>query len=117
MDLRGETELIYVLDEFSLSILDEHDGDSSRSSVLPSEKTLGLYSVFFGIIPDNKNIVTPDISDQWINLKAFLGRLTAANTCHLGMGRVGYLCDSFIRDDDVRETLYSMSACSLLLSI
>ena len=34
MDLRGENELTPVLDEFSLSILDEHDGNYSR--VLPS---------------------------------------------------------------------------------
>ncbi len=45
----------------------------------------------------------PDSNYLWININAFLARLASVNVCTAGLRRVGYMCDSFIQDNDVRE--------------
>ena len=47
--------------------------------------------------------IRPECNIQWINLNAFLARLSSVNTCIVGVQRIQYLCESFIEDNDVRE--------------
>lgn len=65
-------------------------------------KTLGLWSEVLSPIRE-LNLVRPESKDQRIILNTFLARCTTANICNVGMRRVGFLCDSFITDEDVRE--------------
>ena len=65
-------------------------------------KTLGLWGEVLSPIRGPYTVSLED-DEQWINFNAFIARLSAANVSCLGMREVGYLCDCFIMDDDVRE--------------
>lgn len=66
-------------------------------------KTLGLWSEVLSPIRESLNLVRPESNDQWIILNTFLARSAAAGVCNVGLDRVGFFCDSFITDEDVRE--------------
>lgn len=65
--------------------------------------TIGLWSEVLSPIRELLNLVRPESNDQWINLNIFLASSAAANVCKVGLYRVGFFCDSFITDEDVRE--------------
>lgn len=65
--------------------------------------TLGLCSEVLSPIREPLNPVRPESNDQWIILNTFLARSAAAGVCTVGLYHVGFSCDSFITDEDVRE--------------
>ncbi|MCJ1346576.1 hypothetical protein MMC31_004794 [Peltigera leucophlebia] len=72
------------------------------SAINPSKAIWSLWCEVLAPIRGGSQI-RPESNIQWINLNAFLARLASINTCNIGLDRVGYLCDSFIKHDDVRD--------------
>lgn len=53
--------------------------------------------------------IRPESNLEWVILNAFTARLAARSVFWVGPSRVGYLCESFIKDEKVREDLFIFS--------
>ena len=104
--MRNETDLSFVLSELNVAIdMDTYcEFYNPKKLILYCAKTssLDLYSQVLAPIL-KPNSIKPESNIQWINLHAFVARLSSVNTCTGGFRVVGEMCGTIINDDGVRK--------------
>lgn len=109
IDLRKTTDLTNVLAELDCP------WRSSKSVIYPcsdvlrpkiflfhraNTRSLGLCCMVLVAVRHDSPI-RPESNLEWIILNAFTVRLAARSVCWVGPSRLGYLCESFIKDEKI----------------
>lgn len=114
MDLRKETDLKTVLCELgrsSKNVINSVRAFCHPWILLPyraNTRILGLWCEVLAAIRHDCPL-RPASNMEWINLNAFIARLAASDVCSLGPWRVKYLCNSFLKDEKVREDVLMLN--------